>query len=235
MKGLFVTGTDTDVGKTWITSLIAKQLRAEERRVGAYKPACSGAEQDQNGNQFWADIHALAEATDGEFPDERICPQRFRAPLAPPVAAAAEGRTIDATLLRSGIDWWRNEVDGLLIEGVGGLLCPLTETETIADFAVDLGFPTLIVSRPALGTINHTLLTLEVARQRGLHVVGVVLNHATSQQFDPEFIASNAEQIERFGETSVLGVCAFNEETLASAGSDVLAGSDWFSLFGCAE
>jgi dethiobiotin synthetase len=235
MKGLFVTGTDTDVGKTWITSLIARQLRAAEVRVGTYKPACSGSEMDANETPLWADIEALAEATGREFSTERICPQRFTAPLAPPVAAAAEGRTIDAALLRSGIDWWRNEVDGLLVEGVGGLLCPLTETETIADFAVDLGFPVLVVSRPALGTINHTLLTLNVARQRGLNVVGVVLNHATDEQFESEFVLSNAEQIERFGAIKVLGVCHHGAGSVVPVGGAGLAGSDWFSLFGCAE
>ena len=116
MRGLFVTGTDTGVGKTWVTAMVARHLVQQEIQVGAYKPTASGS---QNGR--WADVDVLREAIGGRFPEERICPQRFDAPLAPPEAARLENREIDPGLLRSGALWWSDQVDTLLVEGVGGL------------------------------------------------------------------------------------------------------------------
>src|SRR5689334_19570706 len=102
MRGLFITGTDTGVGKTHIACGILRDLREAGVRSGAYKPACSGVEFLADGRQSWSDIEALAIATGNEFPLERICPQRFAAPLAPPAAASAEGRHVDPELLVSG-------------------------------------------------------------------------------------------------------------------------------------
>ena len=178
VAGLFITGTDTGVGKTFVTAGIARQLVAQGVAVGVYKPVCSGCELDSARRPFWPDVAELAAAAGGRFDLERICPQRFEAPLAPPVAARLEGRTVDSQLLREGARWWSGRADVLLVEGVGGLLCPLTDAETVADLAVYLGFPLVIVARLGLGTINHTLLTLEAAQRRGLSVAGLVLNEA---------------------------------------------------------
>ncbi len=235
VRGLFVTGTDTDVGKTWISCLIANTLRANGVRRGAYKPACSGCEVDSEGETYWPDIRALGNATGNSFPEDRLCPQRFKEPLAPPVAAAAEHSCVDAELLRTGVNWWRVQVDCLLVEGVGGLLCPLTTDGLVVDLAVDLAMPLLVVARPNLGTINHTLLTIEAAKQRGLGVVGVVLNQPIDQSIDASFVASNAEQIERFGQVRVLGFCPHGSDTLVSLTSQQPIRTDWLSLFGCAE
>src|SRR5687768_477738 len=92
--GLFVTGTDTGVGKTYLTCLIAREMRARGVSVGAYKPACTGCELAPDGRPRWADVDALADSLGGRYPADRICPQRFRAPLAPPVAAQQEGRAV---------------------------------------------------------------------------------------------------------------------------------------------
>jgi dethiobiotin synthetase len=94
---------------------------------------------------------------------ERVCPQRFAAPLAPHLAARAEGREIDTSLLRQGIDYWRERSDIVLVEGAGGLMSPLGDNEYVADLAEDFGFPLIVVSRNALGTINQTLQTLITA------------------------------------------------------------------------
>ncbi len=206
LPGLFVTGTDTGVGKTFVTCLIAAELQAEGRAVGVYKPACSGAVAT-HGGPVWEDVEALSAATGGRFDRDRIAPQRFLAPLAPPVAARAEGTAVDADALRSGAAWWRDHagVELLLVEGAGGLLCPLTETETFADLAVDLALPTLVVARTGLGTINHTLLTVEVARGRGLNVAGVVLCEAVPTGDDAS-ARTNAAEIERRSAAAVLGV-----------------------------
>lgn len=235
MKGLFVTGTDTDVGKTWISCLITRQLLASGHRVGVYKPACSGSSVDSAGTEYWPDLRALLEAVGGEVPLDRVCPQRFAEPLAPPVAAQRAGATVNSQRLRNGVDWWRENCDVLIVEGVGGLLCPMTDTETIADLAVDLGFPLLLVARPNLGTINHSLLTLDVCRTHKLNVSGVVLNQASDDVVASEFVASNAEQIQRFGKVPVLGYCEFATETLRDPKTGEPIATDWFSLAACAE
>ncbi|MGD9857796.1 MAG: dethiobiotin synthase [Planctomycetaceae bacterium] len=179
MRGLFITGTDTGVGKTVATGMIARDLCAAGHRTGCYKPVCSGSEPAVDGSRRWSDVEALSAAIGDAFPKGRICPQTFHAPLAPPAAAHREGREVDAALLREGARWWAGQVDVLLIEGVGGLLCPITADESVADLAVDLGFPLLIVSPLVLGTVNHTLMTIEVARHRGLQVSGILFNEVS--------------------------------------------------------
>ena len=204
VPGLFITGTDTGVGKTFITALIAEQVRGEGVRVGAYKPACSGAVETMEGT-VWEDVEALWRATGDVFDRERIGPQRFPAPLAPPIAAREEGRSVDSELLRSGARWWESRCEFLLVEGAGGLLCPLTKEETVADLAADLGLPLVIVARATLGTINHTLLTIEAARARGLAIAGVLLNEAAPVAGDGS-VATNGAEIERRSGVPVLGV-----------------------------
>ena len=227
--GLFVTGTDTDVGKTYVTALLARRLREDGKRVGVYKPAVSGAEVF-HGDAVWADVEALRSAAGlTTADDDAICPQRFAAPLAPPVAAAAEGRAMDADLLTAGAAAWAGRCDALLVEGAGGLLCPLAFAEgegtpaqggvTVADAAAELGFPLLVVARAGLGTVNHTLLTLAVAAGRGLTIAGVILNAA--DRAEPQ-AANNAAMIARFGGVRVLGVIG--------PGDGLPGGVDWGAL-----
>jgi dethiobiotin synthetase len=205
MRGLFITGTDTGVGKTAVTSAVVRLLGAGECSVGAYKPAASGSEPGPQG-QVWGDVEALFAALGGKFPRERICPQTFAAPLAPPVAAEVEGRHVDATLLRTGAEWWRDQVEMLLVEGAGGLLSPLSDTDSVADVAADLGFPVLIVARLGLGTINHTLLTIEAARARRLRVAGVVLSEAVPLAETDESWKTNPRELQRRCDVPVLAV-----------------------------
>ncbi len=176
MRGLFITGTDTDVGKTHIAALLLRELRECGMRVGAYKPVCSGAETDENGGRCWSDIERLSAALESRFDSHRICPQRFMAPLAPPVAARLEHREVDEALLLDGARWWRDQVDLLLVEGAGGLLCPISTHWTVTDLAERLQFPLIIVAAQKLGVINHTLLSVAVARQRRLPIAGIILN-----------------------------------------------------------
>ncbi len=204
LPGLLITGSDTNVGKTYVTSMIARDLVKAGLKVGAYKPVCSGSGRDSGGQPTWRDVEELAAAIGGGYLPENICPQRFIAPLAPPVAARLEGKQIDSRLLRTAAQWWRGRVDLLLVEGVGGLLCPLTDDETLADLAVDLGFPLIIVVRLGLGTVNHTLMTVEVAENRGLHIAGIVLNQATAQL--DESGATNPDQIASRCDVPILGV-----------------------------
>ncbi len=226
-QGIFVTGTDTEVGKTFVVCLLARLLRQSGRRVGAYKPVCSGAERDESDQPYWPDVDKLLASVGGSWAKDRLCPQRFQPPLAPPVAARLENRRVDRQALRDGAAWWLQRVDVLLVEGVGGLLCPLTETETVADLAVDLAFPLLVVARNALGTINHTLLTVEAARRRGLSVAAVVLNDGPGWGTD-QSAQTNGSEIAARAAVPVVRVQRDGQQFLTLDGQP--AGLDWLPL-----
>lgn len=193
-RGLFVTGTDTGVGKTYVAALIARALAARGRRVGVYKPAASGCHRE---GDTWAsdDARQLWEAA-GQFGTlDEVCPQRFAAPLAPHLAARSEGREVDADLLRRGLEPWLERSDIVLVEGAGGLMSPLTDDEYVADLAADFGFPLIVVSANVLGTINQTLQTLIAAAAfaDGLHVAGIVLNNNAARPDDASLGSNRAE------------------------------------------
>jgi len=116
---------------------------------------------------------------------------------------------VDRHLLLAAARWWRSQVEFLIVEGAGGLLCPVTDELTMADLARDLGYPLLIVARATLGTINHTLLTIEAARHRGLAIAGVLLNQAAPPAPDDVSVATNAEQISRLGKVNCLACLPF--------------------------
>lgn len=211
--GLFVTGTDTGVGKTHVASLIARELSSGGMRVGVYKPVCSGAILDEKGRARWDDIDRLRDAvrsnwSDSELTDDAICPQRFVAPLAPPLAARVEGRCVDVEQLRRGADWWTGRAELLIVEGAGGLLSPVSEAHDVADLARDIGYPLIVVARCGLGTINHSLLTVEAARRRDLPVVGVVLNQSCPED-NLALATDNAAEIEARSGVPVFGVVAW--------------------------
>lgn len=225
-RGLFITGTDTGVGKTYVTALAARAALRAGINVGVYKPACSGATRNESGALRWEDLEILETAIEYRFESQRICPQRFEAPLAPPVAARREGQEVDAQLLRDGAIWWNEKVDLLFVEGIGGLLCPVTDDETIADLAVDLGYPLLIVARLGLGTINHTLLTVEAALRRDLRIAGIVLNE--SERTDDPAAESNAAEIAKRVSVPVLGVIRNGANAILRGGLPVTI--DWQPL-----
>lgn len=230
LAGLFITGTDTGVGKTFVAAGIARRLVRRNVNVGLYKPAVSGADVNAAGQFVWQDVEQLWSALDGAFPKERICPQCFQAPLAPPVAAAAENRAVDAALLRTAVEWWRDRSELLIVEGAGGLLAPISDSDTVADVAADLGFPLIVVARLGLGTINHTLMTLEVARQRGLRVAGIVLNEP-NMNLDDISRSTNAAELSRWTEKPILAVLP-HQTTGDERSEAVFADVDWETLAG---
>jgi dethiobiotin synthetase len=184
-RGLFITGTDTEIGKTYVAALIAKALTAAGQRVGVYKPAASGCVWE--GEKLVSeDAVALWEAAGRPETLQMVCPQLFEAPLAPHLAARAEGKELDAELLRTGAEHWAGKCDVLLVEGAGGLMSPLGEEEYNADLAFDLGYPLVVVAPNALGVINHTLQTLITAAtfREGLDIAGVVLNDVVERAGD---------------------------------------------------
>jgi dethiobiotin synthetase len=194
--GLFVTGTDTGVGKTYVAAMIARALVAMGLRVGAYKPVASGCDW-VDGKLVSSDAVTLWEAANRPGKLDDVCPQRFRPPLAPHLAAEATGQRIDVDLLHRGVEVWQSCSDLVIVEGAGGLMCPLGDDLYVADLALKLGYPLVVVARNALGTINHTLLTLDAARnwQTGLNVAGVVLNQTQPPSDDPSTATNRPELI----------------------------------------
>lgn len=170
--GLFVTGTDTGVGKTLIACALLRELAARGIRVGAMKPVETGV-----GPEGPLDARALRVAAGGCDPLDLVCPERFALPAAPSAAARAEDREVRLEAILEAFGQLRARHRLVVVEGAGGLLVPLREQITMADLASMLALPLLVVARAALGTINHTRLTLEVAEARGLPLLGVVVSH----------------------------------------------------------
>lgn len=228
-RGLFVTGTDTDVGKTYVSSIILRELRDAGFRVGASKPACSGAV-IESGEPRWPDLDQLAEAA-GLSDIDLICRQRFQAPLAPPVAARLEGQQPDLSAMQQSLLAWESRADVVVVEGVGGLLCPLTDQDSVADFAVWAGFPLLIVARLGLGTINHTLLTIEAARQRDLAIAGVILNDGDGLADSPAG-QTNFDELANRTDIPILGIVGQNGRSVSLREGETPARIDWSGLAG---
>jgi dethiobiotin synthetase len=174
MRGLFVTGTDTGVGKTVVAGAVVAALRARGERVAAYKPVVTGL--DEPAEPGWPRDHELLAAAAGASA-EAVAPHAFGPPVSPHLAAELAGveLDLDAMVVAASAAVAEAGAPVLVVEGVGGLLVPLTRDRTVRDLAVALGFPLVVAARPGLGTINHTLLTLESARAAGLTVAGVVL------------------------------------------------------------
>ena len=184
--GLFIVGTDTGVGKTFVAARIAADLAARKVKVGVYKPAASGCLR-QGRRLVSTDAIALWEAAGRPGEIDRVCPQRFAAPLSPHLAAREEQRQLDSRLLRRGLDYWRKRSQIVIVEGAGGLMSPLGDTEYVADLAKAFGFPLIVVAPNRIGTINQTLQTLIAAETYGggLKVAGIVL----SDIYPPEHLA----------------------------------------------
>jgi len=201
----FVTGTDTGVGKTTVACAILAAGRARGLRVDAIKPVETGCTPAASGALYPADAAALARAALGDDAAPRAV-LTFRAPLAPSVAAELEGTAIDIDLVERGVRALRQRrPDLFLVEGAGGLLVPLTDTVDMAALAASLELPLVVVARDGLGTINHTLLTLEAAARRSLDVAGVVLSGTTAGTSSRD-AERNALEISRRSRARVLGI-----------------------------
>ena len=192
--GLFITGTDTGVGKTFIACGLAGLLRESGYRVGVMKPAETGC-QERDGQLVPEDAVRLKEASGCEEPLEKICPYRLKDSLAPSVAAERSGVTIDIGLIQKLYDEISSKHDITIVEGAGGLLVPILSHYTYADLAKLLKLPLVVVAANRLGAINHLLLTLEHASWRGLRVLGYIWNNLDSQ---PSLAAESNTEALRF-------------------------------------
>jgi dethiobiotin synthetase len=197
--GLFVTGTDTGVGKTVATAAIARVQAAAGRRVAVLKAAQTGVAAGEPG-----DADFVLAALGAEQPAALACPQRYTAPAAPLVAAWAEGARVEIGPIAEAYAALARAYELVLVEGAGGLLVPLAAGWSMADLARYLRLPLVVVARPTLGTLNHTLLTLEAARARGLVVLGLVL--AGWQDTDDVATLTNPALLVALGRVPLLGV-----------------------------
>lgn len=197
-RGVFVTGTGTEVGKTVVAAAIARTARERGGRVAVFKPAVTGLAEAHSPAP---DHELLRIAAGSEQSDDEVAPYRYAPPASPHLAAElAGGRIEPAVLLRAAREAARG-VDALVCEGVGGLLVPLTLGYLVRDLARDLGLPVVVAAPPGLGTINHTLMTIEAARAVGLEVATVVL---TPWPEEPDAVhCSNRAAIERLGAVAV--------------------------------
>lgn len=192
--GYFVTGTGTEVGKTVVAAVLARTAAVSGQRVAVFKPAVSGLDEyAASGDE--PDHELLRRAAGSQQGDDEIAPYRYGPPVSPHLGARLAGETIDPGRLREAAGRAAEHADLLVCEGVGGFLVPLTLDYLVRDFARDVALPVVVAAAPGLGTINHTLLTVEAARAAGLVVAAVVLTPWPAEPGDLE--RSNAETIAR--------------------------------------
>jgi dethiobiotin synthetase len=237
IPALLITGTDTGVGKTFVTAAIARHLQQTGKRVGVFKPMVSGCQRDAEGNLVGEDTWLLKEASGTPQTLEQISPVRFEPPLAPAAAAELTGVSIDWQAIDRALSHAQQDTDILLIEGVGGLLVPLAPEQpnwTVLSLAECWNIPTVIVSRAGLGTLNHSAMTAALLAQAKVPVAGVVLNQAdaTEPRDDPS-VASNADWITRITDQAVLATVGHGLVGGAadqSAVPESIANVDWCAL-----
>jgi dethiobiotin synthetase len=202
IPGLFITGTDTGVGKTVVAGGIAAWFVRRGVRVGVCKPIATGCPHRREG-LVSEDAEFLAHHADSEFPLDVICPQRYAEPLAPAIAAERARQPVDWGAIERSLKTIAGRSGVMIVEGVGGVCVPLDSEKTVLDMAKSLGLPAIIVARAGLGTINHTLLTISALRAAGVRVAGIVVNQYPAET--PGIAEeTNPRAIERWGKVAVL-------------------------------
>ena len=217
--GLFITGTDTEVGKTVVTCAIARAMREQSRelRLGVCKPFATGCRPGRDGPEQ-EDVQALIHFADCRAPASQVCPQAFRMPASPAAAAEAERVEVNWDTVARALHALDDRHDALLIEGVGGAMVPLDPRfprYTVRDMIKAIGYPALVVCRAGLGTLNHTAMTVEVLERAGCRVVGLVVNgvDAEASEADPSR-ATNRQYLERM--TGIKVMCEVPQVRAAS-------------------
>jgi dethiobiotin synthetase len=212
LTGIFVTGTDTGVGKTAVTAAIGLAAKSQGRSVVALKPAQTGDDGSTTPDAAFVQ-HLLGT----DEPMDAICPYRLRAPLAPAVAAGLEGVRLDPEVVRQRYADLTSRYDLVLVEGAGGIMVPFSDGVTMIDLARLLGLPVIVVARPGLGTLNHTLLTLEAIERRGLSTLGIVISNFPDDPGLDEL--TNPGVLTRISPVPILGVLPHDPGLDVDAGS----------------
>jgi dethiobiotin synthetase len=217
-SGLFVTGTDTGVGKTYVSTGIATALTCRGVDVGVMKPAETGCSL-RAGRLIPRDALRMMKSACVKDPLSLVNPYRFRKPLAPAVAADLEGKLIDPAKIINAFQLLSNRHDFMIVEGAGGIMVPLTGTYTYLDLAKKLDLPVLIVARPGIGTINHTMLTIGALKGRKIEIAGIVINYALDQK-SGSAEKTGPEVIEKMSNIRITGIIPHDSRRF----DDVLAG-----------
>ena len=210
-KGFFITGTDTGVGKTFVAAGLIRAMKYQGLSVCPMKPAETGC-RVKKGQLVPEDTLKLMKASGVDEHIDTVNPYRMKKPLAPSIAAELEGVCIEKRLIFNTYEKLARKYDVLIMEGAGGIMVPLYKKYLYLDLVRDLGLPLIIIARPGLGTINHSLLTIEAARSKDIKVLGLVFNHAEktktdiSQNINPEIIT-------RIGKVPVLGIIQFMSQS----------------------
>lgn len=233
-KGLFITGTDTGVGKTLICGGIAKILRKQGLKVGVFKPVATGCLSEE-GELVSRDAEFLRMCAQLNEPMTVITPAAYKIPAAPIVCVRKEERPIDYQQIAAMYNYLAKTCDVVLVEGIGGALVPLDEKTMIVDLAAKMKLPTVIIAREKLGTINHTLMTIRAVRHAGLYVAGVVINgHVFPNADIAELTAPGI--IAEIGDTKILATAGQDDRSSVEdlrLGDMIIAGlveCDWKSL-----
>lgn len=220
-QAIFITGTDTGVGKTFFTAGLARWLKSCGYSVGVMKPAETGCS-PRDGELFPEDAWQLKQAAECAEPIEKICPYRLPEPLAPSIAAERAGVKIDIDHVLAGLDAIKSAHDITLVKGAGGLMVPLLPSYTFADFARVAKLPVIVVAANKLGVINHLLLTLEHASCQGFTLLGYVLNRLSDD-------ASLAADTNREVLSGLTGVGCLGELPFLSGGAPTVELADVFA------
>lgn len=217
-QGFFITGTDTNVGKTVLAGSICRYLKSEKVNVGVMKPVESGCQKDPKNSQNLIRVDSLFLKKMANADDllDLINPYYFEAPLAPAIAAELEQKEISIDKILSSFQVLSRFHTTLLVEGAGGLLVPLTKNKLIVDLIQLLKLPVLLIARASLGTLNHTLLSIEALQHREIPIAGVILNHASTDE--DLSVRYNLETLKKMTDIPVWGefpfVKDFNNENV---------------------
>lgn len=206
-KGIFITGTDTGVGKTVVAGGLACALKREGLDVGVMKPVQTGCIEKADG-LIATDVNFLISMSGVKDDIGLIAPYRFKEPLAPSVAAEIEGREIDIEKVVSSYNKLTQKHNFIIIEGAGGILVPIWKDLLFIDLIKSLSVPIIIVARTGLGTINHTLMTVRCARSAGIEIIGIIFNHTDSKK-DGIAEKTNPDVIKRLCNIPILGILPF--------------------------
>jgi len=219
-KGIFITGTDTGVGKTYVAAGIATELKLRGVNVGVMKPAETGCG-TREGRLVPRDALRLMRAAHVRDSLALVNPYRFKKPLAPSIAAELENKEIDPNTIVTAYRKLRSRHDVMLVEGAGGIMVPLRRDYSFLDLAQALGLPVVIVAKPGLGTINHTLLTIAAIRERSLSVAGIVINYAREQKTGQAETTSPAV-IEKISGVKIWGILPHGSRQFTALAEHVL-------------
>jgi dethiobiotin synthetase len=207
MQGYFITGTDTNVGKTVVTACLANLFINRRENVGVMKPIETGVDPESSSPDN-SDAKFLIEATGVQDALEDVSPYRLKTPVSPYQAARVEEKELYPEKILERFRALQSKHSMMLVEGIGGLLVPITRSYNVSDLALQMNLPLIIVSRIQTGILNHTLLTINAARQHGLKVAGVILNPVHKGKLDT-IEEDQGSLIEELSDTPILGTCPY--------------------------